>query len=140
AAGAPALRRAATAPAARARRARNIGLPTIGRAAGVGDPSYQGIDASVTKSARTRAFSRHLGPVAVERRVAAAPPNQLVVRALFDELAVLEDDDPIGVANGREPMRDDECGPAGEQRPQRLLDLPFGPDVDGRGRLVEDED
>ena len=56
------------------------------------------------------------GPVAVERRVEPARREQLVVRALLDDLAVLEDDDQVGVADRREPVGDDERGPAVQQR------------------------
>ena len=53
---------------------------------------------------------------------------------------MLEDDDQVGVADRREPVRDHEGGAAGEQPPERLLDLALGADVDRRGRLVEDQD
>jgi hypothetical protein len=44
------------------------------------------------------------------------------VRALLDDLAVLEHDDQVGVADRREAVGDDERGPAREQPVQRLLD------------------
>jgi hypothetical protein len=53
---------------------------------------------------------------------------------------VLEHDDQVGVADRREAVRDHEGGAAGEERPQRLLDLALGADVDRRGGLVEDQD
>ena len=81
-----------------------------------------------------------LGPVAVEARVEPAARDQLLVRALLDDLAVLEHDDQVGVADRREPVRDHERRAAGEQTPQRPLDLALGADVDGRRRLVEDQD
>jgi hypothetical protein len=45
------------------------------------------------------------------------------VRALLDDAAVLEHDDQVGVADRREPVRDHERGPAGEQAAGAPLDL-----------------
>ena len=59
---------------------------------------------------------------------------------LLDDLSVLEHHDQVRVADRREAVRDDEGGPAGEERPERLLDAALGSDVDGRGRLVEDQE
>ena len=78
-------------------------------------------------------------PVSVERRVKASAPQELVVRALLDDAAVLEHDDQVGVADRRQPVGDDERGAAGEQEPERPLDLPLGADVDRRRRLVQDQ-
>ena len=61
------------------------------------------------------------------------------MRALLDDPAVLEHDDQVGAADGREPVRDDERGAAGEQARERLLDHGLAGDVDARGRLVEDQ-
>ena len=69
-----------------------------------------------------------------------AASHQLGVRPLLDHAPVLEHDDQVGVADRREPVRDDERRPAGEQAPQGLLDPPLGADVHRRGGLVEDED
>ena len=62
------------------------------------------------------------------------------MRSLLDDLAVLEDDDQVGVADRRQAVRDDERGPAVQQAAERVLDLPFGADVDRARRLVEDQD
>ena len=62
------------------------------------------------------------------------------MRALLDDLAVLQHDDQVGVADRGEAVCDHERGAAGEERAQRALDLPLGADVDRRGRLVEDQD
>ena len=45
---------------------------------------------------------------AVEVGVAAAEGEQVVVLALLDDAAVLEHDDAVGVADGREAVGDDE--------------------------------
>jgi hypothetical protein len=44
----------------------------------------------------------------------------LVVRATFDDLAMVEDQDDVGVPNGAQPMSDDKAGPAGHQALQAL--------------------
>ena len=62
------------------------------------------------------------------------------MRALLDDHTVLEDDDQVGVADRRQPVRDHERGAVGEQRAERALDPPLRADVDRRGRLVEDQD
>ena len=92
------------------------------------------------RSSGAAELGRVRGPVAVERRVEAAPREQLLVRALLDDAAVLEHDDQVRIADRREPVRDDECGSVLEQQMQRLLDLSLGADVDRRRRLVEDQD
>ena len=53
---------------------------------------------------------------------------------------LVEDDDPAGLADRRQPVRDDDRRAPGEQPPQPGLDAPLGVQVDVRGRLVEDED
>ena len=61
-----------------------------------------------------------------QRRVVAAAPEQLVVRAALDDLAVVEHDDLVGVADRREAVRDrDRRAPVGELV-ERLLDLVLG--------------
>src|SRR4029077_3766188 len=79
-------------------------------------------------------------PISVERGVEPSFCQELVVASLLDDATVLEDDDEIRVPDGRQAVRDDEGGPAREQDPERLLDLPLGPDVDRRRRLVENQD
>src|SRR4051794_27316561 len=69
------------------------------------------------------------GPVAVQARVEPARREQLLVRPLFDDTAMLEDDDEICMPNRGQAMRDDERGAASEQGAQRKLDAPLGADV-----------
>src|SRR5438105_1299490 len=75
---------------------------------------------------------------------------QVVVHALLfhqpevitqlDDRAFVHDDDQIGVAHGREPVRDDEGGAVFEYLIEILLNgaLRFG--IERGGRFVEDED
>src|SRR5579862_3216074 len=76
-----------------------------------------------------------LGPVAVEPGVEAVRRQQLLVRSLFDDQAVLENDDQVGLANRRQPVRDDECRAAVQEPPQSDFDLALGADVDRARRL-----
>ena len=66
--------------------------------------------------------------------------DELVVRSVLDDPAVVEHDDEVGAADRREPVGDDERRSPGEQPAQAALDPPLGADVDRRRRLVEDED
>src|SRR6266508_6721220 len=76
----------------------------------------------------------------VERRVQPALFDQVVVAAALDDAAVVEDQDQVGGEHGRQPVRDDERRPPGEERAQRGLDVLLGDGVEvGRG-LVEDQD
>ena len=88
----------------------------------------QGRRGSTSQPSRRRATCR------------ARAREQLVVRALLDDLAVLEHDDQVGVADRREAVRDDERGPAVQEAAERALDLALGADVDRARRLVEDQD
>ena len=62
------------------------------------------------------------------------------MRARLDHLAVLEHDDHVGPADGREPVGDDERRPVAQERLEGVLDARLGRDVDRRRRLVEDQD
>ena len=77
---------------------------------------------------------------AVEVGVEAALRDEGVVRAALDDLALVHDEDQVGVADGRQAMRDDEGRAAGEQLLQRCLDELLAARVDAGGGLVQDED
>ena len=66
--------------------------------------------------------------------------QQLAVRAGLDHAALLEHDDPIGVADRGQAVRDDQPGVLLEQPGERRLDQAFGVAVDARRRLVQDQD
>ena len=71
--------------------------------------------------------------------VEPAPLHQLVVRALLDEAAALEDDDQVGVADRAQPVRDHERRAALEQLVEVLLDRALGLGVERARRLVEEQ-
>ena len=75
----------------------------------------------------------------VQVGVEAVAVEELIVRALLDQLALTEHDNLVGPANGREAVRDDDSRPALEEAPQGKLDLRLGVAVDVGRRLVEDE-
>ena len=84
---------------------------------------------------------RRLGELGlVQAHIGPAHLQQFVVRARFDDAARLHHEDGVGVADGGEPVGDDEAGAAGAQVGHGVLDEGLGAGVDGRGGLVEDED
>lgn len=64
--------------------------------------------------------------------------HEFVVGAAFDDLAVVEDHDDVGVLDGRESVGDDEDGASFHERIHAALDEGFGACIDGRGGFVED--
>src|SRR4051812_19377392 len=66
--------------------------------------------------------------------------EELFVGALLEYAALLEDEDEVGLAHGREAMRDDERGLALHELVQGLRDDLLGAGVEGGSGLVEDED
>ena len=76
---------------------------------------------------------QHLG---VQRR----GDEQLGVRAVGDDLAAVEQDDPVGQADGGEPVGDDQRGAPLHQDAQGAVDALLDLDVDGARGVVEDQD
>ena len=70
------------------------------------------------------------------------PPlaDELVVGAGLDDPALVEDEDPVGVEQGAEPVGDEDDGPVGPGGVDRLLNPPLVDVVERRGPLVEDQD
>ena len=62
------------------------------------------------------------------------------MRALLDDAAVVEHDQPVHARDGREPVRDRDHGLACHQRAEALLDRGLDLAVERRGRLVEHQD
>ena len=71
------------------------------------------------------------GPIAPGER------HQLVVGAELDDPAVFEHADPIGMANRREAMRDQDGGAMPCRGEQAIEDLRFPAHVELRGRFVQ---
>src|SRR3989475_427493 len=76
----------------------------------------------------------------VEPAVDAVERDQLLVATDLRDAPVVDDDDPVGVPHGRQPVRDHEHGPTAHELGQRLLDHELALRVEVRGRLVEDQD
>lgn len=85
---------------------------------------------------RGRAFELH----SQEIGVAAAVGHELVVGAGFDDAAVFDHGDEVGVADGAEAVGDDEAGAAGHETREAPLDEALGLGVEVAGGLVEDQD
>ena len=76
----------------------------------------------------------------IELVVSALFLDQLVVRALLDDLAVREQNDLIGAADGGKSVRDDEHGSDIHHALERSLDQNLGFGIDIGGCLVKDHD
>ena len=74
----------------------------------------------------------------VEVVIEALAGQQRFVGAVLDDLAVVNDQNLVGVADGAQAVGDDETGPAGHQAQHGLLDLFLGAGIDAAGRFVQD--
>ena len=68
------------------------------------------------------------------------PRHQFDVRAFLDDALAFQDDDLVGVADGGEPVGNDDGRAARHQPFQRLLDEQFGFGIHRGGGLVQDQD
>ena len=75
----------------------------------------------------------------IELVVLAFEGKEFVVGALFDNMAVIEDDDEVGIADGAQAVGDDKGSTALHQRVHSTLYKSFCTGVDARSGLVEDE-
>src|SRR2546428_11479433 len=91
------------------------------------------------RASRPRSYPREFLVARDERGVAAAEVEQLLVRTALDEAAAVEDDDLVGVADGREAVRDRDRRPSLSQPVERVLHGPLGLRVERARRLVQDE-
>jgi 1,2-diacylglycerol 3-alpha-glucosyltransferase len=66
--------------------------------------------------------------------------QEFAVRALLNDLAITNDDDPVRIADGGQAVGDDKTGASLHQAQQRLLDPGFGARVHAGGGFIEDED
>ena len=76
---------------------------------------------------------------AEQLRVQAVSRREFGVPSLLDDLPVLEHDDPVGHAYGREPVRDDDRHAPGHQLVEAKEDVVLGARIERRGGLVENE-
>src|SRR5438128_12614214 len=76
----------------------------------------------------------------VELGVAAASGQERGVVAALDDLARLDHQDQVGVADRAQAMRDDDAGASAQEPAERCLDPLLGAGVDAARRLVEDQD
>ena len=75
----------------------------------------------------------------VEPRVQAAVSQQLVVIALFPDLAVVDDENAIGVLDRRQPVGDDQRSAIFQELVERLLNQRFGLGIHRARRFIENE-
>mmetsp|Transcript_26216 Transcript_26216/g.53433 ORF Transcript_26216/g.53433 Transcript_26216/m.53433 type:complete len:214 (-) Transcript_26216:526-1167(-) len=66
--------------------------------------------------------------------------EQVFMLALLDDLAMSEDKNVVGIANGGQTMGDDDCRPPHHERVQRVLHKLLACRIEGGGRLVEEKD
>src|SRR5689334_17291703 len=76
----------------------------------------------------------------MQHGVAPCLLDQLVMRAVLDQPTGLDGDDPVGIANGRKAVSDDEDGAAGTDPAHVALDDALAFVVERAGRLVENQD
>ena len=76
----------------------------------------------------------------VERRIASARPDQLVVGAVLDQAAAIDGDDAVGKPHRGQPMGNDENSPPFADLCHVLLDDPLALIIERAGRFVEDQD
>lgn len=75
-----------------------------------------------------------------ETPVFAALGHELLVRAAFDDPAMVDDADHVGILDRAQSVRDDETRASDEHVLQRRLQCLLGAGVDVARRLVENED
>src|SRR5919201_1811296 len=80
-----------------------------------------------------------LGAVQLVRQAAerAVDGEQLALAAPLRDASVLDDEDLVGAADCREPVRDDYRRATAQEPVERTLDQHLGGPVDVRGRLVQ---
>src|SRR5579863_422419 len=76
----------------------------------------------------------------VELSVVSVARQQLLVRTALDDLAVMEYDNLVRVANGRDTMRDEERRTVLHHAAQTAQDLFLGLRINARERVIEDQD
>ena len=77
---------------------------------------------------------------AAQVAINAGPRDELVVRAAFDNAAIVDDGDDVGVLDGGETMRDHETRAAVSRLVERVLNEPLTLGIERACRLVEQQD
>src|SRR5439155_1184893 len=101
---------------------------------------YSSFASTVASIPRTRRWRRTSGVLPTRSRIvglASAQVDELLVRTAFDDPATVEDEDQVGVANGREAVGDGHGGAALREAVEGVLDRPLGLDVERARRLVQ---
>ena len=100
------------------------------------------VHAHMSRQTRARSLRRQEAArlVPPQHRVVAVQPQQLVVRALLDDAALLEHDQAVHARDGGEAMRDRDHRLAFHQAEQLLLDRELDLAVERRRGFVEHED
>src|SRR5882672_945377 len=121
---------------------------SVNRPSGDGGDSWSSSPAGRNSSSLTlRAMSSLLMLALMSRRllveecgVGTAARDELAMRALFDDLALVQHDDAIRGLHRREAMRDHEHCATFTNQPHVVLDHALGFIIERAGRLVEDQD
>jgi hypothetical protein len=77
---------------------------------------------------------------AVQLGIQAARGQELVMGSVFADLALVDDQDLVGLADGGQPVRDNQRGAAGQRGFERPLNGQLGLGVQVGGGLVQDDD
>src|SRR6188768_3069313 len=72
--------------------------------------------------------------------ISAAPFHQAIVAAFFNDAAMIEHDDAIGVTDGAEAMGDDNRGALVQHDIESLLNLCFRQGINAGGSFIENDD
>ena len=75
----------------------------------------------------------------VQTMIKPAPIQKLLMRALFDNLSVVDDDDVVRIADGAQSVRDHKRSPPLHQAQQRFLDARFGARVNTAGGFIQNQ-
>src|SRR5690349_15749323 len=97
-----------------------------------------GEGAALTRVDEAIAFDAKL--LLVELAIAAVVRQEVLMGAVLDDRALVQDEDLVGAQDGREAVSDHERGAAPAQGDEALLDRGLALAVQARGGLVEDED
>src|SRR5262249_16375259 len=66
--------------------------------------------------------------------------HELSVGTHFPDFAMMEDDNPVGIANRGKPVSDHQTSPVLHDSIQRILNQELGLGVDARSRFIHDQD